>query len=198
MGNWREWDLRNRNNEHQPRYIPMNQAIGDPDDLETFAISLQLFIDQINESTGQLKQQFGALGETWQDANRAQFEEQFQELLRQLVAFEANATEQIPHRSRWIVSGRACAGKISHFLGNMECLTSQIDAPSPSQSSLPSRLCCGWHEQAGGTGASIGHCIAFGGYTKLKAVDQPNRAIFVDHHENSREWFRPFSVENRL
>ena len=87
----------------------MNQAIGDPDELETFAHSLQLFIDQINETTGQLNQQFGALGETWQDAKRVQFEEQFQELLRQQAAFEARASEQIPHL-------RALAAKLRDYL----------------------------------------------------------------------------------
>jgi uncharacterized protein YukE len=87
----------------------MNQAIGDPDELETFAHSLQSFIDQINEATAQLNQRFGALGETWQDAKRAQFEEQFQELLRQQVAFEANATEQIPQL-------RALAAKLRDYL----------------------------------------------------------------------------------
>lgn len=75
----------------------MNQAIGDPDELDAFAHSLQSYLDQINEATAQLNQQFGALGETWQDAKRAQFEEQFQELLRQLAAFDATAAEQIPH-----------------------------------------------------------------------------------------------------
>lgn len=50
----------------------------------------------------------------------------------------------------------------------------------------------------------IGYCLnedhagalASGGFGKLKGLDQPNRAIFVDHHENSIAWFRPFSVEN--
>jgi hypothetical protein len=49
------------------------------------------------------------LGETWQDAKRAQFQEQFQELLRQLAAFEANATEQIPHL-------RGLAAKLRDYL----------------------------------------------------------------------------------
>ncbi len=75
----------------------MNQVIGDPDELDTFAHSLQSYLDQINEATGQLNQQFGALGETWQDSNREQFEEQFEELLTQLAGFSSNAAEQIPH-----------------------------------------------------------------------------------------------------
>ena len=75
----------------------MNQAIGNPDELEAFAHSLQAYLDQINEATGRLNQQFGALGDTWQDAQRARFEEQFEDLLRQISAFDANASEQIPH-----------------------------------------------------------------------------------------------------
>lgn len=87
----------------------MNQAIGDPDELDAFAHSLQSYLDQINEATAQLSQKFGALGETWQDAKRSQFEEQFQELLRQLAAFDASASEQIPHL-------RAMAAKLRDYL----------------------------------------------------------------------------------
>ena len=87
----------------------MNQAIGDPDELDAFAHSLHSYLEQINEATAQLNQQFGALGETWQDAKRTQFEEQFQELLRQLVAFDANAAEQIPYL-------RSMAAKLRDYL----------------------------------------------------------------------------------
>lgn len=75
----------------------MSQAIADPDELDAFAHALQSYLDQVNEATGQLSQTFGALGATWQDTQRAQFEEQFNELLRQLAAFDAGAAEQIPH-----------------------------------------------------------------------------------------------------
>jgi uncharacterized protein YukE len=87
----------------------MSQAIADPDELDAFAHRLQSYLDQVNEATGQLNQAFGALGETWQDAQRAQFEEQFQELTRQIDVFGANAADQIPHL-------RGLAAKLREYL----------------------------------------------------------------------------------
>ena len=75
----------------------MAQAIGDPEELERFAYSLQLFIDSLNDAVGNLNGAFASLGDTWQDEKRMQFEEDYNALVEQLHQFSANATEQVPH-----------------------------------------------------------------------------------------------------
>ena len=75
----------------------MPQAIGDPDELDRFAQSLNLFIDTLNEAVNGLNISFEALGDTWQDEKRARFEEDYSALLQHLSNFEANASEQVPY-----------------------------------------------------------------------------------------------------
>lgn len=75
----------------------MTKAIGDPDELERFAHSLQQFVDSINDAAGNLNGAFASLGDTWQDEKRARFEEDYHALLLQLNQFNANAEEQIPY-----------------------------------------------------------------------------------------------------
>ena len=75
----------------------MPQAIGNPDELERFALSLQQFIDTLNEAAENLNGAFASLGDTWQDDKRARFEEDYHALLHQLNQFNANAEEQIPY-----------------------------------------------------------------------------------------------------
>lgn len=75
----------------------MAQAIGDPDELDRFAHSLQQFVELLNDAAGNLNGAFASLGDTWQDEKRAQFEEEYHALLQQLNQFNANASEQIPH-----------------------------------------------------------------------------------------------------
>lgn len=75
----------------------MAQAIGDPDDLERFAASLQHFVDSLNDAVGNLNGAFASLGDTWQDEKRARFEEEYSALVQQLHQFNANASEQVPY-----------------------------------------------------------------------------------------------------
>ena len=75
----------------------MAQAVGDPDELERFAYSLQQFIDALNDAVGNLNGAFAALGDTWQDDKRARFEEDYNSLVQQLQQFDANASEQVPY-----------------------------------------------------------------------------------------------------
>jgi uncharacterized protein YukE len=75
----------------------MAQAVGDPDELERFAYSLQQFIDALNDAVGNLNGAFAALGDTWQDDKRARFEEDYNALVQQLQQFDANASEQVPY-----------------------------------------------------------------------------------------------------
>ena len=75
----------------------MAQAVGNPDELERFAHSLQQFVDSLNDAVGNLDGAFASLGETWQDEKRAQFEEEYHALVHQLRAFDSEASEQIPY-----------------------------------------------------------------------------------------------------
>ncbi len=75
----------------------MPQAVGDPDELERFAHSLQQFVDSLNDAVGSLNGAFAALGDTWQDEKRVQFEEEYHMLVQQLRQFDTNASEQIPY-----------------------------------------------------------------------------------------------------
>lgn len=75
----------------------MARAIGDPDELDRFAMSLSQFIDVLNESINGLNRSFTALGDTWQDEKRAAFEEDYNVLLQQLSHFEAIASDQVPY-----------------------------------------------------------------------------------------------------
>ncbi len=75
----------------------MAQAIGDPEELERFAHSLQQFIDSLNDAMGNLNGAFASLGDTWQDEKRAQFEEDYNALVQRLHHFNASAEEQVPY-----------------------------------------------------------------------------------------------------
>jgi len=75
----------------------MAQAVGDPDELERFAHSLQQFVDSLKDAVGGLNGAFASLGDTWQDEKRAQFEEEYNALVQQLMTFDSNASEQIPY-----------------------------------------------------------------------------------------------------
>ena len=75
----------------------MPQAIGDPEELERFARSLQQFVDSLNDAVGNLNGAFASLGDTWQDEKRAQFEEDYNSLVQQLHQFNTNAEEQVPY-----------------------------------------------------------------------------------------------------
>jgi len=75
----------------------MAQAIGDPEELERFAQTLQHFVDSLKSELEFLNGAFAALGDTWQDEKRAQFEEEYNALVQQLRQFDATASEQIPH-----------------------------------------------------------------------------------------------------
>jgi uncharacterized protein YukE len=75
----------------------MAQAVGDPDELDRFAHSLQQFLDSLNDAVGNLNGAFASLGDTWQDDKRAQFEDEYNALVQQLRQFDSNASEQIPY-----------------------------------------------------------------------------------------------------
>jgi len=73
----------------------MAQVFADPDELERFAHSLNQFIDSLNDAVGNLNGAFASLGDTWQDRERAQFEEDYTALVQQLHQFNVNAEEKV-------------------------------------------------------------------------------------------------------
>lgn len=75
----------------------MPQAAGDPEELDRFANSLQVFLNSLDDAMAKLNGAFASLGDTWQDAKRARFEEDYNHLTQQLQQFRSGAEEQIPH-----------------------------------------------------------------------------------------------------
>jgi len=71
----------------------MTQAVGDPDELEKFANALAQFRANINEAIGGLNQNFVALGDTWQDEKRAEFEGNLDSLNQQIGLFDQCSEE---------------------------------------------------------------------------------------------------------
>lgn len=75
----------------------MPQAIGDPDELDRFAVFDAVCVSTLNEAINCLDHSFSCPRDTWQDEKRASFEEDYHALVQQLSHFEANASEQIPY-----------------------------------------------------------------------------------------------------
>jgi len=75
----------------------MPQAIGDPEELLSFANALSQYIENINSETGSLNGHFTSLGDTWQDEKRAKFEEDFNALVAQITQFESTCSEYVPY-----------------------------------------------------------------------------------------------------
>jgi len=87
----------------------MPQAIGDPEELEPFASSLRPFIESLNDAVGNLNGAFASPGDTWQDENRARFDEDYHALVQQLHQFNARVEEQVPYPT-------ALASRLRDFL----------------------------------------------------------------------------------
>jgi len=75
----------------------MAQAIGDQEELERSAHSLQQCVDSLNEAVGNLNGAFAPLGDTWQNEKRVRFEEDYNALVQQLLQFNSKAEEQAPY-----------------------------------------------------------------------------------------------------
>lgn len=88
----------------------MAQAIGDPERIREFANNLEHYLNTVDEETGRLNSAFEQLGESWQDQQRASFEEIYRHLINALENFKSNASEQIPHL-------RIMAEDLSTYLG---------------------------------------------------------------------------------
>lgn len=72
-------------------------AIGSPEEIIEFSNVLEYYIATLDEETGRMNSAFEKLGETWQDQQRASFEEKYKELILVIASFKENASQQIPH-----------------------------------------------------------------------------------------------------
>lgn len=88
----------------------MAQAIGDPEEIRNFSNILEYYLNTVEEETGRLNSAFDQLGESWQDQQRASFEETYRQLINALQNFKKNASEQIPYL-------RTMAEDLSTYLG---------------------------------------------------------------------------------
>ena len=78
----------------------MSQVHANPDDLREFASRLQACGETIAEEASATSAAFAALGDTWNDAKRAEFEESFNELLECVRRFTASCDDQVPYLRR--------------------------------------------------------------------------------------------------
>lgn len=88
----------------------MAQAIGDPEEIRNFSNVLESYLNTVEEETSRLNSAFEQLGETWNDQQRASFEDTYSQLINALQIFKENASEQIPHL-------RTMAEDLSTYLG---------------------------------------------------------------------------------
>ena len=88
----------------------MAQAIGDPEEIRNFSNVLESYLNTVEEETSRLNSAFEQLGESWQDQQRASFEETYSQLINALQIFKENASEQIHHL-------RTMAEDLSTYLG---------------------------------------------------------------------------------
>ncbi len=78
----------------------MSQVYANPDDIRDFAARLQACEENIAEEISSTSAAFATLGDTWNDAKRAEFEESFAELKECIRRFSAACDEQVPHLIR--------------------------------------------------------------------------------------------------
>lgn len=78
----------------------MSQVHANPDEIRDFAARLQVCDENISDELSATAAAFAALGDTWNDAKRAEFEESFEELKDCIGRFSASCAEQVPHLIR--------------------------------------------------------------------------------------------------
>lgn len=88
----------------------MSQVFANPEELERFAAALVAFLDDLQAAQGGLGGAFTALGDSWRDQNREQFEESFNAFQQHLAAFSEGAREQIPYLMAQAAALRAYLG----------------------------------------------------------------------------------------
>jgi len=76
-----------------------SQVFVNPDEIDVFINEIRSFIETLNSATNRLNHAFETLSSSWQDRKKAEFEEEYKELLRVLKIFENNSEEKIQHLS---------------------------------------------------------------------------------------------------
>ncbi|MBP5544008.1 MAG: WXG100 family type VII secretion target [Kiritimatiellae bacterium] len=90
----------NQRNTTTTRSNTMSQVHADPDALREFASRLAACEENIEGELSATSAAFFALGDTWNDAKRAEFEESFRELCECIRRFSEACNEQVPHLHR--------------------------------------------------------------------------------------------------
>ena len=78
----------------------MSQVHANPDEIRDFAARLRSCGGNISEEISDTTAAFAALGDTWNDAKRAEFEDAFDDLKACIQRFSAACDEQVPHLIR--------------------------------------------------------------------------------------------------
>jgi len=78
----------------------MAQVFVNPEEIDVFISVLYGYLEDINNSTGNVKMAFENLTNTWQDDKKIEFEEEFNELLNFLNHFTEKAQDKIVHLQR--------------------------------------------------------------------------------------------------
>ena len=90
-----------RHSQTTTRSNAMSQVHANPDDIRDFAARLQACSDNILDEISATSAAFASLGDTWNDAKRAEFEDAFEELRACIQRFsESVCEEQVPHLNR--------------------------------------------------------------------------------------------------
>lgn len=78
----------------------MSQVHANPEELREFAARLQACGENIAEEADATTAAFAALGDTWNDAKRAEFEDAFEELRECVRRFTDACDEHVPYLRR--------------------------------------------------------------------------------------------------
>ena len=78
----------------------MSQVHANPDEIRDFAAQLRSCGDNISEEIAAASAAFAALGDTWNDAKRTEFEDAFNDLKACIQRFSSACDEQVPHLIR--------------------------------------------------------------------------------------------------
>ena len=78
----------------------MSNVVGNPEELERFALNLKEFNRQLRESMSRLHGQFVQLGDTWRDQEHQKFAQEFEQTMRLLHNFTQTADAHIPFLQR--------------------------------------------------------------------------------------------------
>jgi len=74
-----------------------NQVYVNPEEIGKFINEIKIFLETLETATNRLDKAFKNLSSTWRDRKRAEFKEQYDELLRFLEMFKVSSDDKIKH-----------------------------------------------------------------------------------------------------